>query len=100
LGISEVSVSSYDKRDLLLDFDRVLGLGLDEIEPVERIRKVDKEVEGLVQRREELRKQKKWEEADKMRQKIEKLGWQVEDKPEGPNLKKIKPISLNELPVQ
>ena len=76
------------KRELILDWDRVLGLNLGKVEQVGQVEKVDREVKKLVEEREKLRKENKWEEADEARKKIEKMGWGVEDRPEGPKVKK------------
>jgi len=46
------------------------------------------EVEKLTQKREELRRQKQWLEADKLRRQINKLGFQIEDASQGPIIKK------------
>ncbi len=50
--------------------------------------KVPAEVWSLVQKREKLRQKAKFEEADKIREKIEKLGFVVEDRPEGPRVRR------------
>ena len=42
----------------------------------------------LAKRRELLRKQKQWAEADKIRQEIEEMGWQIEDTSKGPRISK------------
>jgi len=77
------------KYGLLIDFDRVLGLGLENsARKFGTEEKVPEEVVRLVKQREELRKEKKWEEADKVRDEIEKLGWVVEDTAEGGKVRK------------
>ena len=45
------------------------------------------EVLNLVEEREELRKEGKWQEADNLRMKIEKFGFRVEDVADGPKVK-------------
>ncbi len=75
--------SDSAKKTSLLKFDKVLGLGLSEYRAV----KIPDKVKELVKKREELRKQEKWQEADKIRKEIEKLGWQIEDTAEGTKLK-------------
>jgi len=69
------------KAQTLLKFDEVLGLGLDEFvgKPVE----IPKEVAELVAERETARKEKNWEESDRLRDEIEKLGYLVEDSEQG-----------------
>lgn len=49
---------------------------------------VSPEIQELVAKREELRKAKKWQEADEIRKEIEKKGYAVEDTATGPRLKK------------
>lgn len=75
------SISDYDKYELLVSFDEVMGLGLAE----SRIQKVEvsEEVKKLLEKRETLRRDKKFGEADEVRVKIEELGYRVEDTPDG-----------------
>lgn len=49
---------------------------------------ISDQVSQLVEKREELRKQKTWIEADKIRNEIQNLGYSVEDTPYGPLIKK------------
>jgi len=74
-------IPTYDKLDLLLDFDQVLGLKLNETK-IKEIQ-VPEEINQLAKQREELRKQGKWQKADEIRKKIEDQGWKVEDTPKG-----------------
>jgi len=69
--------------DFLKSIDKVFGF----IFKKEKI-KIPKNIQKLVEKREKLRKQKKWEEADKVRKKIEEMGWKVKDTPQGPKLSK------------
>ena len=71
--------------DFLKSIDKVFGF----IFKKEKI-KIPNKIRKLVEKREKLRKQKKWEEADRIRKQIEKLGWQVQDTKKGPKIKKIK----------
>lgn len=50
---------------------------------------VPQEIIILAQKREKLRKDKKWAEADQIREKIKKLGYLIEDTPKKPKLKII-----------
>jgi cysteinyl-tRNA synthetase len=72
-----------DKKELLLDFDRVFGLNLDKIKKQE----IPDEIKKLVEKREKLRKEGRWQEADEIRKKIKSLGWQIEDTKKGPKIK-------------
>ncbi|MCK4589757.1 MAG: cysteine--tRNA ligase [Nanoarchaeota archaeon] len=69
--------------DLLLEMTGVLGLVL--VEDV----KVPKKIKDLVAKREWARSEKKWSEADKLREEIKKLGYGVDDTKEGTIVKKI-----------
>lgn len=51
--------------------------------------KPSKEVLQLVERREDARRQKQWDLADRLREEIAKLGWGIKDTPEGPELEKL-----------
>jgi len=75
-----------DKYALLLEWDKVLGLGLEGVSRVPRVSQVPQaptEILELAKQRENLRKEKKWTEADEVRKKIEDLGWEVKDTAEG-----------------
>jgi cysteinyl-tRNA synthetase len=67
----------------IIDFDRVLGLKVDL--PKDRC---PADIRKLIERREALRKEKKFREADRLRDRIKKKGWLVEDSPEGPKVKR------------
>ncbi len=78
--------SSQDKLATLKDFDRVLGLKLAEVEPEEV--EVPSEVQKLLAQREVLRTQRAWREADKIRDELKRLGYEIEDTPQGPKVKR------------
>ena len=69
------NIPSSDKYDLAMSFDEILGLGLNKIEKTE----MPEEIKKLLEQREELRAQKKFEEADKIRKQIEDKGFSVND---------------------
>lgn len=70
------NIPSPDKYDLAMSFDEILGLKLSE-GPKEV--KMPEEIKKLIDKREELRKEKKFEEADKIRKQIEEAGFEVKD---------------------
>jgi len=78
--------SNDKKMATLLEFDKVLGLGFDKIERT--ILKVPNEIKELSRKREKLRQQKKWSEADQIRKEIENLGFTIEDTPKGTTIHK------------
>ncbi len=79
-------IHSGEKSATLLEMDKVLGLKLDEYigKPLE----IPGEVQKLVEEREEARKNKEFQRSDELRDEIKKLGFEVEDTPEGPKVKK------------
>jgi cysteinyl-tRNA synthetase len=84
--VAKSNIPNYDKYDLLMDFDQVLGLRLAEAE--EEAVELDEETQVLIDKREELRQQGKFKEADKLREEIAARGYILEDTPEGPKIRK------------
>jgi cysteinyl-tRNA synthetase len=75
-------LSPSQKRALLLDFDRVLGLSLDapaEPEPME----LPEGAAELLEQRAAARARKDWAESDRLREALAAVGVQVRDTPEG-----------------
>ncbi len=68
--------------DLLLDIDKILGLKLDDVLREE----IPEEILKMLEEREKLRKEKRYEEADIIREKIRAMGYEVEDTPSGPRV--------------
>jgi len=82
--IKDNRLSSAAKKQLLLEFDKVLGLELDKIKP----QKIPPKIKNLVSQREKLRVNKQFIQADRLRKKIEKLGYRIEDTAFGPKVRK------------
>ena len=79
------NLSNEDKKAILLEFDtEILGIGIADlnIKAVEDI-KIDENVEMLKKERQKARKEKNFEESDRLRDEIEKLGYTVEDSKDG-----------------
>lgn len=73
-------------RELLIDFDKVLGLRLDTV--TEKKEDIPAEILELINQRQEARKQKDWKKSDELRDKIKELGYMVEDTAQGANVKR------------
>lgn len=73
-----------NKTKTIKKMDEVFGLDL-----IPRM-DIPEEVKKLVEEREKLRKEKRFEEADKIREKLKEMGYIIEDSKEGPIIKKIK----------
>jgi len=72
------------KKELFLKFDKVLGLGFQNIKPIE----IPPQIKKLIQERRQFRSQGNFSKADTIRKKIEKAGWLIEDTPQGSKIKK------------
>lgn len=75
------------KRATILEFDKVLGLRLSESEKYV-LTEVPSLVKELAEKRETLRKEKKWQESDEARKQINILGYDVDDTSKGSKIKK------------
>ena len=73
--IKDENFSSNAKKCLLLEFDKVLGLGLGKIKPL----KIPQKIKQLAAQREKLRTNKQFIQADALRKQIEELGYIIED---------------------
>jgi cysteinyl-tRNA synthetase len=73
------------KKATLLAFDEVLGLELGEWQPTTTA--VPDEVQTLAMQREQARKEKRWQDADALRDQIREAGYEIEDTVEGPRLR-------------
>lgn len=96
--IKDKNVEGKNKKATLLDFDRVLGLGLIQDKKklrtrtsisVVELKDLPEETRLLVIAREEMREKKDWAKADELREEISKQGYTVEDLPEGPKVTKV-----------
>lgn len=83
--LKDKNLSNKEKYSLLIDFDNVFGLGLRKLKKV----KIPGKIKKLVKLREKYRKERNWEEADKIRELIKEMGYAIDDTPEGPKIKKI-----------
>ena len=79
------------KAQSLFNFDKVLGLDLKNQTAKLKSQKneIPQEVLGLVKERDELRKQKRFHLADQLRNRIKKLGYDVEDKQGKTEIKRV-----------
>ena len=84
-NVARHSIKSNDFYELLLKMDHVLGLNFAEADEnlSEEATESNPEIEELISRRQEARKEKNWKLADEIRDKINAMGWQMEDTPQG-----------------
>ena len=84
--IKSKELNAEKKLNLVADFDEIFGLNLAKI-TAEKI-KIPEKISELIKEREKCRKEKNFKKADEIRQKIESLGWLIEDTPSGSKLKR------------
>jgi cysteinyl-tRNA synthetase len=81
------------RKATILVFDSVLGLGLGEWQPKEE--EIPAEILAMLAERQTARKEKRWQDADALRDQITTAGFEIEDTPQGPRVKRKK-ITFNE----
>jgi cysteinyl-tRNA synthetase len=80
--IKDEKLSNGDKKSLILDFDKVLGLDLNKVEKFE----IPKNVLDLQNTRDKARAEKDFQKSDALRAEIEKLGFEIKDTDDGSKL--------------
>ncbi len=79
-------ISDVDRKKLVLNFDKVLGLKLNKKTTV----KIPENVKLLVKERDTARSEKDFAKSDELRKKIEQLGFEVKDTSEGTTVNPLK----------
>ncbi len=82
----EKEISNKDKLELILEFDKVLGLKLDKVNSEE---KIPENIQKLIGEREDARKNKDYKKSDEIRDKIRKMGFELQDVKDGIKVRKI-----------
>mgnify|MGYP001297534946 CR=1 FL=1 len=99
--IKDEQLQNQEKYDLLIDYDKVMGLKLSEVSYrvsgkdteyvietkdengmsiwTDDLKILPKELLEKLEQRKQLRENKNWEESDKIRQEIKEMGWIIED---------------------
>lgn len=77
------------KAETLFKFDKVLGLKLSEVEKRLKNEDIPQEVLSLIKERDTLRKEKRFHLADQLRNRVKKLGYDVEDKQGKTEIKRV-----------
>ncbi len=79
------NISNADKKATVLDFDKVLGLGFDNIKE----EKIPEKIKLLILEREKARVDKDFQKSDELRKEINSLGYEVKDTAGGQKISKI-----------
>jgi cysteinyl-tRNA synthetase len=78
-------IAPAERRRLILDFDRVLGLRLETVE-AKKPHLISDEVRALVLERDKARAARDWKRSDQLREQLIALGFEVRDTPGGTEL--------------
>ncbi len=79
--LARSALPDSSKKATILEFDRILGLNLGRWKPEEEV--IPEAILMLAQQRQNLRKEKRWAEADALRDEIIQAGFDIEDTPQG-----------------
>ena len=82
--IKDNNLSDHDKYFLLLEFDKVLGFNLGSI----KSNKIPEKIINLAEERRKAREDNNWNKSDKLREKINNLGFLIADTKSGYQIKK------------
>jgi len=74
------------KKATILVYDQILGLDLANYQPKEEL--IPDEIIALAEKRQSARSEKNWSLADAIRSEINQKGYEIEDTPQGPKIKK------------
>ena len=86
--LAKSDLPSSAKKATLLEFDRVFGLRLADWQPATEV--VPSEITILVEQRQQARKERRWQVADMLREKIRAAGYEIEDTPQGSRVRAFK----------
>ncbi|MCK4904740.1 cysteine--tRNA ligase [bacterium] len=76
----EEHINNQKKYEILLEFDKILGL---DFKKIKTSSKISQEISDLIEAREEFRKKKDWKKADEARDKLLAKGIILQDTPDG-----------------
>ena len=81
------SIKSHKIYELLMDFDKVIALNLDQKREAEPEQLPD-DIQELANKRQQARKMKDWKKSDELRDKLNSAGYLVNDTASGQTIKK------------
>ncbi len=87
--LKDGTLSPAEQVALAYKFDQILGLDLEKAVAKLNEVEVPEEIERLVEKREQARKNQDWQKADELRKEIEEKGWHVEDAQTGPKITRV-----------
>jgi cysteinyl-tRNA synthetase len=86
--LKDASISNADKKATVLDFDKVFGLGFENLKEAKKI-SIPEKIQKLVAERDQARQNKDFQKSDELRKEINSLGYEVKDTADGQKISKI-----------
>jgi cysteinyl-tRNA synthetase len=86
--LKDENMSPGDKKATVLDFDKVLSLGFNDLKKAKKI-SIPAKIKKLLDERDVARKNSDFKKSDELRDKINSLGYEIKDTPEGPRLQQL-----------
>ncbi|MBS1517037.1 MAG: cysteine--tRNA ligase [Bacteroidetes bacterium] len=87
--VKDSSLNSAEKLELIYDFDKVTGLGLEKLEKDSDNAEVPDEIIKLAESRAEAKAKKDFKTADEIRVKVREMGYEISDSKDGFDIKKL-----------
>jgi cysteinyl-tRNA synthetase len=81
--MKDTSLSHEDKKATVLEFDRVLGLNIEEESNKLIVRKIPENIQSLLDQRKVARDEKDWNTSDRLRDEIQEKGFSIMDTDNG-----------------
>lgn len=87
--LKDENLPASDKLSLIFEFDKVFGLNLEKIKPEENQTDIPDEIKKLAEKRNTAKANKDFKLADEIRNEIKERGFELIDKKEGVEIKKL-----------
>jgi len=85
--VKDKELNGHEKYELIINFDEVFGLNLKNVKEI--VYEIPEEIIILINKRQEAKKAKDFKKADEIRNKINSLGYAIDDTSEGPKARKL-----------
>ena len=89
--LSKIKPRSKEIYEMMIKFDKALGLDLENAEKhtTEEIQDIPDEIQNMAEERWQAKKNKDWTTADSLRNQLKELGYEIKDSADGYTINKI-----------
>jgi len=88
-AVKDNSLNDGEKLDIIYNFDKVFGLGLESLNSDDEKSEIPDEIKKLAENRTEAKSQKDFKKADEIRELVKQKGYDISDSKEGFTIRKI-----------